>query len=198
MSQTAEPASATPSLLAAPPSLAQVFVIFSRIGLTSVGGGLSAWMLREFVQQRRWLTEEAFLNGFAVCQALPGVNVVNLAIWIGYQLRGGRGALLAALGIVVPPMIVALLALMVFEQASRYPWVQVMFAGIAAAALGMASNLAVRTLRRFARTPVPALFAVASFSLIFFARLPLWMVVFGLGPASVAWAWYRLRAGKRP
>lgn len=45
------------------PTPLQLFLIFARIGLTSFGGGLSGWMLREFVQRRRLLSEEDFLNG---------------------------------------------------------------------------------------------------------------------------------------
>jgi len=62
------------------PSSAALFWVFTRIGLTSFGGGLSGWMLREFVQRRAWLQEDEFLSGLALAQAFPGVNVVNLAI----------------------------------------------------------------------------------------------------------------------
>ena len=55
----------------------QLFLIFSRIGLTSFGGGLSGWLLREFVQSRKWLTEEEFFSGLAISQAMPGINVTN-------------------------------------------------------------------------------------------------------------------------
>ena len=74
------------------PSLLRLAFIFSRIGLTSFGGGLSGWLLREFVQDLKLLTEEEFLSGLSISQALPGVNVTNMAIWIGYQLRGRMGA----------------------------------------------------------------------------------------------------------
>lgn len=82
-----------PDALAERPSALQLFLIFARIGLTSFGGGLSGWMLREFVQRRRLMSEEDFLNGLSVAQALPGVNVTNMAIWIGYKLGGRNGAI---------------------------------------------------------------------------------------------------------
>ena len=90
------------------PGLWAIFAAFTRIGLTSFGGGLSGWMLRDFVQTRRWISEGEFLSGLALAQAFPGVNVVNLSIWIGYRLRGGAGALVGALGIVAPAMFVAI------------------------------------------------------------------------------------------
>ena len=73
------------------PTAWRLFLIFSRIGLTSFGGGLSGWLLREFVQDRHWISEEDFLNGLSLSQALPGVNVKNMAIWIGYRLVGTSG-----------------------------------------------------------------------------------------------------------
>ena len=87
---------------ASPPTLRQLLLAFSKIGLSSFGGGISAWMLQEFVRRRRWLSEDAFFNGLAISQALPGVNVVNLSIWVGYQLRGLPGALTASLGFILP------------------------------------------------------------------------------------------------
>src|SRR5258707_13161435 len=86
-----------------PPTLTGLFLIFSRIGLTSFGGGLSGWLLREFVQDRDWIGEEDFLNGLAISQALPGINVKNMAIWIGHRLLGWRGALLAGARLRNPP-----------------------------------------------------------------------------------------------
>lgn len=88
----------TTHLPTARPTAFQLFLIFSRIALTSFGGGLSGWFMREFVQERKWMTEDEFLNGLALSQALPGVNVKNLAIWIGYRLAGRAGAIAGFLG----------------------------------------------------------------------------------------------------
>src|SRR5947199_7835444 len=95
-----------PTAPAQGPTALRLFAIFARIGLTSFGGGLSGWLLRVFVYDYRWLTEEEFLNGLAIAQALPGVNVANMAVWIGYRLRGSVGAFASLVGIVVPSAIV--------------------------------------------------------------------------------------------
>ena len=57
-----------------PPGLADILGVFARLGMASFGGGLSGWMHREVVQQRRWLTEEGFLAGVALGQVLPGAE----------------------------------------------------------------------------------------------------------------------------
>lgn len=182
----------TPEPLPAPPRLRTLFFAFSKIGLTSFGGGLSGWMLREFVQRRAWLTEQEFLSGLALAQAFPGVNVVNLAIWIGYQLRGGRGALAAALGIVVPPMAVAIVLAAAFSTIGDSHRVHVALGGIAAAAVGLSLQTGLRAARHAAKNVPRALILATTFAAIFVWRLPLLWVVGAMAPLSIGLAWVRL------
>ncbi len=179
-----------------PPGPGGIFIAFAKIGLSSFGGGLSGWMLREFVQRQKWPTEEAFMNGLAISQALPGVNVVNLAIWLGYQWRGARGALCGALGIIVPPMVLAIVLLLAFEQIAQYGPARIALAGVAAGAVGLSFNMGLRALYRAARRVVPALFALAVFVAIFVFQAPLYLVVVALAPLSIAHAYWRIRSGR--
>ncbi|OZI66327.1 chromate transporter [Bordetella genomosp. 11] len=177
------------------PTLGQIFTAFAKIGLTSFGGGLSGWMLREFVQARRWLSEAEFLSGLALAQAFPGVNVVNLSIWIGFRLRGGRGAFMAALGMIVPPMTTAIILAALFAELSHSPTVHVVLAGIAAAAVGLSLQMGLRAAYRAATGPLPILVMVVVFGTIFIAGLPLLWVVGLMAPVSILLAYLRLRRG---
>ncbi|WP_295958463.1 chromate transporter [Rhodoferax sp.] len=178
----------------AAPSLRSIFLAFSKIGLTSFGGGLSGWLLREFVQRRAWLTEQEFLSGLALAQAFPGVNVVNLAIWIGFRLRAGPGAVVAALGMVVPAMAVAMLLVALFSQAADSHRVHIALAGVAAAAVGLSLQTGLRAARHAAQSWARTLIVVATFAAIFVWRLPLLWVVGAMAPLSIALAWGRVRA----
>jgi chromate transporter len=177
----------------AAPSLRSIFGAFAKIGLTSFGGGLSGWLLREFVQRRAWLTEQEFLSGLALAQAFPGVNVVNLAIWIGFRLRAGPGAVVAALGMVVPAMAVAMLLVALFSQAADSQRVHIALAGVAAAAVGLSLQTGLRAARNAARGLARSLILVATFAAIFVWRLPLLWVVGTMAPLSIALAWSRVR-----
>ena len=177
----------------ASPGLLQLFLAFAKIGLTSFGGGLSGWMLREFVQRRRWLDEGEFLSGLALAQAFPGVNVVNLSIWIGYRLGGSAGALVSALGMVVPAMFAAIAAAALFAEVAHFRLTHVVLSGIAAAAVGLSLQMGIRAARRAAVSPVPALILLVTFCALFFLRLPLPAVVLVMAPLSLGVAWYRLR-----
>src|SRR5207237_5055466 len=89
-------------------SLIELFLLFSQLGLSSFGGGVSAWMHRAFVERRGWLGETEFSAALALARIMPGVNVVNLAVLIGQRLRGSPGAAAAALGLLVGPSLVAI------------------------------------------------------------------------------------------
>jgi chromate transporter len=175
------------------PSALQLFLIFSRIGLTSFGGGLSGWLLREFVEDRHWLSEEEFLNGLAISQALPGVNVKNMAIWIGYRLCGRAGAIAGFTGIIVPPAILIVLIATVFASLSRFDITHVALDGAAAAAIGLSLSMGLTAARRVPRRLFPLLVMLATFLAVGVLRLPLVWVVLALGALSVAVAYAGLR-----
>ncbi len=168
------------------PTAWQLFFIFTRIGLTSFGGGLSGWLLREFVQDRHWLTEEEFLNGLSVSQALPGVNVKNMSIWIGYRLRGPVGAFAGFMGIIVPPAVLIVLLGVLFSKLAGYPVTKLALDGAAATAIGLSLSMGITAARRVARRVLPWVMLVASFVMIGLLHWPLVWVVLGLGSVNIA------------
>jgi len=175
------------------PGLFKIFIVFTKIGLTSFGGGLSGWMMLEFVRNRRWLSETEFLSGLALAQAFPGVNVVNLAIWIGYRMGKGPGALVAVLGMVVPAMFVAIGVFSIYSKLARFHVTNILLAGIVAAAIGLSLQMGVRAARRAASSVVPIAIMVITFVAIFAFRLPLVLVVCVMAPVSITAAYLRLR-----
>lgn len=182
----------TRSQEAAPLSLSALFLIFARIGLTSFGGGLSGWLMREFVVQRRLMSQADFLSGLALSQALPGINVVNLSIWIGYRLLAGPGALVATLGMVLPPLLLAIFMLIGLEQLTGSTLVPQIMAGIAAAAIGLSLEMGVRSARSAATGIVPVTIMLAVFVGIFVMEWNLIPVILICAPLSVWYAWLQL------
>ena len=166
------------------PTLWDFAKVIIRVGLTSFGGGLSGWFLREFVTNKAWLTEEEFLSGLSLAQVFPGINVVNLSIWIGYRLHGGRGALAGALSITVPPMIVVILIAMVFAELSRYHVAHTLIDGVAAAAIGLALSMGLRAARRSGTNIGALLFMATAFVAIVFPAIADVACGAGAGPAQ--------------
>ena len=68
---------------------------------------------KEVVNKKRWLKREEFLDMIATAQSVPGVFAVNMAIFTGYKLKGSKGSIVTALGVILPSF-VAILAIVVF------------------------------------------------------------------------------------
>jgi chromate transporter len=171
-------------------SLVQIMLLFGRIGLTSFGGGLSAWIYREVVDRHRWMREDEFLGGLTMAQILPGPNVINLSIYIGQRLRGGIGSLAAVSALLLPPMVLVVILLGVFHRYGDLPWVHNLLEGIAAGAIGLTFSVGVRTARRAAaRSRWPLLMILAIFMAIGVLRWPMLPVVLCLAPIGLWAAW---------
>ena len=56
-----------------------------------------------FVEEKRWMTAEEFNDAYALCQFLPGPNIVNLTVVFGSRMRGPTGALAAWSGFLLLP-----------------------------------------------------------------------------------------------
>ena len=90
-----------------PASLADLFMSFTVLALQGFGGVLAV-VQREMVERKRWLTQEEFIEDWAVAQVMPGPNVVNLSLMIGDRYFGLRGAMTALAGILTVPLLLVL------------------------------------------------------------------------------------------
>lgn len=174
-----------------PPRLTTLFGAFLHIGVTSFGGGLSGWMHREFVGRRGWMNEADFLTGLAMAQAMPGVNVVNLAIWIGFALRGSAGAALAVTGVLAAPIVVIILIGVVYGRYGGLSSVHAVLAGVTAAAVGLSLTLGWRAARKAAADLGSLVMLLGTFVTVGVLRLPMLPVVAVLVPISLLLAFRR-------
>lgn len=115
-----------------PTSLLKLFATFFRIGLFTFGGGYAMIPLIEHdvVEKNGWLRKDEFLDLLAVAQSAPGVFAVNMAVFVGYKLRGKRGALAASFGCVLPSVVIILLIALFFRRFRHIEVVNNIFMGI--------------------------------------------------------------------
>ena len=96
-------------MLAPPPNRRALFVGMLQVALSAFGGGLSAWSQRIVVEQRRWMSNEAFLTGLTVARLFPGPNQINMAVYIGALFRGLAGAIASIAGMLIVPFCLLML-----------------------------------------------------------------------------------------
>jgi chromate transporter len=174
------------------PTLLELFVAFALIALCGFGGVL-AWSRRMLVEERKWMTAEEFNDAYALCQFLPGPNVVNLSVVFGRRIRGLLGAAVASAGLLGPPFVIVSVIGFVYARFGEIAALQRMLIGVAAAAtglvLGTCAKMALPLLRdRFGIAP---LIVLATFASVGVLRWPLPWALAVLVPLSIAIAWVR-------
>jgi chromate transporter len=160
-------------------------------------GGVLTVIQREMVEKKRWLTQQQFVEDWAVAQILPGPNVVNLSLMLGNRYFGWRGALAALAGMLVLPTVLVILLALLYAQFAQVPAVAGAVRGLGAATAGLIGGAAIKMLAGMKGNAMgPAvcwLLIGLTFVTVGLLRWPLITVVLGLGLPAYAWAWAQLR-----
>ena len=122
-----------------PASLFKLFTTFFRIGLFTFGGGYAMipFIERDIVERNGWIKREEFLDFLAVSQSAPGVFAVNMATFVGYRLRGSKGAFFSALGNILPSVLIILLIALFFNSFRENEVVNNIFKGLRPAVVAL-------------------------------------------------------------
>ena len=166
--------------------LLQLLGTFVRLGAMTFGGSVQSWVHREVVERLGWIDNKAFLSGLTVAQVLPGANPVNIALYVGLKLRGGVGAAVAVIGMIVPAFCVILCLGYFYRGYGRIAVVHFVLAGLAASGVGATLTMGIKVARRLPRNLLTALIAVTVFFVVGVLRWPMIPVVAVAIPASIA------------
>jgi chromate transporter len=176
------------------PTRRELFLGFAKIAVCGFGGVL-AWSRRIIVQERGWLTPEEFNEQLALCQVLPGGNILNFSVMFGCRCAGSLGSLAALLGLIGPPMVLMIVAGVLYRHYGELPVLRGVFASLAAAAAGLliATSLQMIVATVKDRLRPGHLVAAVTFVAAGVLRLPLLWVMAALIPVSVGLAWWERR-----
>ncbi len=180
----------------APQSLTDLFVSFTILALQGFGGVLAV-VQRELVERKQWLTQDEFIEDWAVAQIMPGPNVVNLSMMIGGRYFGLAGALAALAGMLAVPLVLVLMLALLHARFAGNPHVAGALRGMAAVSAGLIGAAGLKLSVALARSPLPlswcAAIAATGFVLVALLHCPLVYVLLGLGGLSCVLTWRRLQ-----
>src|SRR6185369_16823208 len=108
------------------PTLFQLLAAFTMIAIFGFGGVLY-WSRRMMVDERKWMTAEEFNEAYALCNFLPGPNIVNFSVVFGRQIAGTAGALVALVGLLGPPFLIVIFFGILYAQYGTIDALQRMF-----------------------------------------------------------------------
>ncbi|WP_159887798.1 chromate transporter [Paenibacillus puerhi] len=123
----------------------ELFITFFQIGFVSFGGGYAMIpVIEQRVSAHGWMSTQDFTDVIAVAGMSPGPIGTNSAIFVGYQVGGLAGAVFAALGMVLPSLIIVILVGLFFSKIDRNRWVQSAFYGLRPIVTGLIFYGAIR------------------------------------------------------
>lgn len=119
-----------------PPTPLELLVVWIKAASQAIGGGGSGVLTayNTMVASRHWLSPESWAECWAICQIVPGVNIMAMALLTGSRLAGWPGALASLTGLVGPSLIATLLITIVYSRVQSFHLVQSGLHGLMAAA----------------------------------------------------------------
>lgn len=109
----------------------ELFSTFFIIGLVSFGGGYAMIpVIENEVSQHGWMTIQQFTDVIAIAGMSPGPIATNSAILVGYSTAGITGAIISALGILLPSLLLVIGVATFFVKLHHYPIVKSIFYGL--------------------------------------------------------------------
>lgn len=113
-------------------SLKEIAQLFLKLGFIGFGGPAAhiAMMQREVVEQRKWLSEQHFLDLIGATNLIPGPNSTEMAIHIGYEKGGWKGLIIAGLCFIIPAVLITGIFAWLYKKYGQVPELQAFFYGI--------------------------------------------------------------------
>ena len=162
------------------PTLRQSTATWCKIGLLSFGGPAAqiALMHREIVENKKWLSEDQFLNALNFCMLLPGPEAMQLATYSGWRINGTLGGLIAGLLFVLPGAFLITLLAVIYAFFGDIPLINSLFLGVKATVVVIVIQALLKVSKKALKTHYHTSIAVTAFISIFFFNLPYPFIIF--------------------
>ncbi|NMB54710.1 MAG: chromate efflux transporter [Leptolinea sp.] len=148
-------------------SLWILFKSYFIVGLTAFGMAIIQKM-RSMVIEKHWLSEEEVNEGMGMVQLYPGPLMVDFTAYVGYKLRGVRGAIVATIGYILPTFVLMSLLSHFYFTAGNLPWVHKLFLGLEALVVGIIFNVTLDMGGRNVQTRTQAVIMLFAFVALLF------------------------------
>jgi chromate transporter len=168
-------------------TLGGLFLSFLKIGVTGFGGGFAvlSHIRNIVVQERRWLGEHDFVEALALGQSLPGTSAGNAVTYIGFRLRGWRGAGISLSAFILPSMLMMIALAIFYDRFRALPKTDQLFHGFNAAVVALIAVTAWRMGKHTVSKPWQRILIVLAFVAVVFLRATVVEVILIAGVAGI-------------
>lgn len=166
-------------------TVGEVARVFLRLGFTAFGGPAAhiAMFRQELVTQRKWVTDEEFLDLLGATNLIPGPNSTEMAIHLGYVRAGWRGLIVGGLCFIGPAMLIVMLLAALYVQYGSTPTAEWLLYGIKPVIVAVILQAVWGLARKAAKNWILLIVGVAAFALYLLGINEL-LLLFGCGLAG--------------
>lgn len=165
-----------------------LFLTMLKIGLFTFGGGYAmiALLENEFIEKKKWIDKDEFLNMAAIAESTPGPIAINAATYIGYKMAGIPGSLASTVAICIPSFSIIYIISLFFDKFLELEFIANAFKGIQVCVLYLILSAGVRLFKGMKKT----VFNISLFTGVFTA-----MIAFSLFAVRFSTVYYILICG---
>ena len=165
-----------------------LFFTMLKIGLFTFGGGYAmiALLENEFVEKKKYMEKDEFLDMVAIAESTPGPIAINAATYIGYKQAGVLGSAMATLGVCIPSLVIIYLISLFFDAFLSLRLVEYAFRGIQVCVVYLIFSAGLKMLGQMKKT---------AFSVIIVSAVVLCMLLFSLFAVKFSTIFYILICG---
>ena len=165
-----------------------LFLTMMKIGLFTFAGGYAmiAMLENEFVEKKKWLDKDEFLDIAAIAESTPGPIAINAATYIGYKNSGIIGSMIATLGICIPSFVIIYAISLFFDAFLSFTLVAYAFKGVQICVVYLILTAGLKMLKQMKKT---------TFNMIIISLTLICMIVFSLFAVKFSTIFYILISG---
>jgi len=163
------------------PAFKEALKFWFKLGWISFGGtaGHIALMHDFLVDKKKWISNERFFHALSLCMLLPGPEAQQLAIYIGQQLHGKKGGLVAGILFVLPSMFILQALSIIYASFGNLPWIYAMFNGLKPTVIAIIIIALFKMGEKSLKSLLHFLIAGLAFVCIFFFNISLPLIIIG-------------------
>ena len=165
----------------------KLFIVFFKIGAFTFGGGYAMVPIiqSEVAEKRGWIKNEDILDILAISESTPGPIAINSATFVGYQVAGVFGSVMATLGVVLPSLIIISVVSYFFKQFLEFKIVKYAFMGIRAGVLALIVKAAKNMMKACPKNWVAYVILALAFILTAVFDVNVFVVIIGSAVAGL-------------
>lgn len=165
-----------------------LFLTMLRIGAFTFGGGYAmiALLQDEFVEKKKWIDKDEFLDLVAIAESTPGPIAINSSTYIGYRMGGFIGAVVSTIAMCLPSFVIIYLISLFFDAFLQLEIVANAFRGIRVCVVFLILSTGWKMLKGIHKDPL---------SIVILSMTILLMIIFSICSVNFSTIFFILIAG---